>query len=166
MSDEGKPEPGGPAEAPAGAPADLDEGTREALLERAKEARERAHAPYSNYAVGAAVLDAAGRIHAGCNVENAMYGATVCAERVAIWTAVAAGARRIRALALVTPNGGTPCGACRQVLREFAAEDTPVWVAGPTGPARGYTLGQLLPFAWTGDDLKDAVQARVRAHAR
>lgn len=103
--------------------------------------------------MGAAVLAEDGRVFGGCNVENALYGATVCAERVAIWTAVAAGARRLRALAVVTPNGGPPCGFCRQVLVEFAPPELPIAVAAPDGPVRVYTLAELLPHAWSKEDL-------------
>lgn len=134
----------GPAEA------DVDLG---ALVERAREARANAYAPYSGYAVGAAVLAPDGAVFVGANVENAMYGATVCAERVAVWAAVASGARRIAALAVVTQSGGAPCGFCRQVLREFAGDDMPVAIARPEGPARVTTLRALLPDAWGADDL-------------
>ena len=116
-----------------------------------------AYAPYSGYAVGAAVL-AGGRIHSGCNVENAMYGATVCAERVAVFHAIAAGERRLEALAVVTTGGASPCGFCRQVLSEFAEPDLPIAVAGPEGPYRVFSLGQLLPEAWGRDDLRAASQ--------
>lgn len=130
------------------------------LLAHAREAQAAAYAPYSHYAVGAAVRTADGQVFTGANVENAMYGATVCAERVALWTAVAAGARHITAVAVATPSGGTPCGFCRQVLAEFAAPETPVVVAGMAGAtpgaapsARLFTLGELLPAAWGKGDL-------------
>jgi cytidine deaminase len=116
-------------------------------------AREYAYAPYSNYAVGAAVLDDAGRTYRGANVENALYGACMCAERVAIFAAIAAGARGIRALAVATPSGGAPCGFCRQVLLEFADSETPVMVAAPDGSVRTLTLAQLLPEPWGAADL-------------
>ena len=123
------------------------------LIDRARSARGNAYAPFSGYAVGAAVLADDGRVYAGCNVENAVYGETVCAERVAVLAAVAAGARRLVAAAVVTPNGGTPCGACRQVLAEFADPSLPIAVAAPGGAARVYTLGELLPHAWGRRDL-------------
>ena len=118
--------------------------------------RAHAHAPYSKFQVGAAVLDERGRVHVGCNVENASYGLTVCAERNAVAAAVAAGARRIRAVAVVAQPAVTPCGACRQVLAELADAGTPVVLAGPTGPnTKGVrkqlgelTLGELLPHAF------------------
>lgn len=128
-------------------------GTLTALVERARAARHHAYAPYSGLAVGAAVLAADGTAFGGCNVENAAYGATVCAERVAVWGAVAAGARRVTAVAVVTPGGGTPCGCCRQVLAELADADTPIAVAGPEGPMTVYRLGDLLPLAWSARDL-------------
>jgi cytidine deaminase len=124
---------------------------RGALLAAARAVRRHAHAPYSRFLVGAAVLDDAGRIHAGCNVENASYGLTLCAERNAIAAAVAAGARSLRAAAVVTRERhppATPCGACRQVLAEFGADDLPVLLAGPTGAALEQALGALLPQAF------------------
>ena len=93
----------------------------EALALEAVAARKAAHAPYSRYAVGAALLCADGTVVRGCNVENASYGLTVCAERVAVFAAVAAGRRDFVAVAVATADGASPCGACRQVLREFAA---------------------------------------------
>jgi cytidine deaminase len=123
---------------------------REALLAAARAVRRRAHAPYSKFNVGAAVRDERGRIHVGCNVENASYGLTVCAERNAVAAAGAAGARRIRTVAVASGARppATPCGACRQVLAELGAADTEVLIAGPTGAARRTTLGALLPQAF------------------
>jgi len=125
--------------------------TLRALLGAARAVRRHAHAPYSRFQVGAAVLDDAGRIHAGCNVENASYGLTICAERNAVAAAVAAGARSLRAVAIVTRERrppASPCGACRQVLAEFGGDDLPLLLAGPTGAAEQETLGQLLPRAF------------------
>ena len=93
--------------------------TPDALIAKAVEVRRKAHAPYSKYLVGAALLAKDGRVFVGCNVENASYGLTCCAERNAVFAAVAAGAKKFVAVAVVTANGGSPCGACRQVLREF-----------------------------------------------
>jgi cytidine deaminase len=118
------------------------------LLTAARAVRGRAHAPYSKYRVGAAVLDERGRVHVGCNVENASYGLTVCAERNAVAAAVAAGAKRIRAAAVTTADGGTPCGACRQVLAELGDAVMPILVARPSGAPRATTLGALLPDAF------------------
>ena len=126
--------------------------TRDALLAAARAVRAHAHAPYSRFQVGAAVLDDADRIHAGCNVENASYGLTVCAERNAVAAAVAAGAKSIRAVAVVTRMRrpmATPCGACRQVLAELGAPTTEVLLAAPAGDAVDHTLGALLPNAFT-----------------
>lgn len=115
-----------------------------ALLEAAKAARERAYAPYSHFPVGAAVRTRAGHIFAGCNVENASSGLTVCAERVAIWNAVSHGEKEFTALVVVTEPGSTPCGACRQVMSEFA-EDLPILVADLDGRAWLTSLRVLLP---------------------
>ena len=92
---------------------------RSDLIRLACEARTNAHAPYSRFLVGAAVLTESGEIFSGCNVENASYGLTICAERVAFCSAVAAGHRRFQAIAIVTPGGHAPCGACRQFAAEF-----------------------------------------------
>jgi cytidine deaminase len=125
---------------------------RTRLLDAAERALRNAHAPYSHYRVGAAVLADGGNIFAGCNVENASYGLTMCAERVAIGAAVAAGNKNIRAVAVVSdgPEAPWPCGACRQVLVEFAKDDAPVLVAirGHLRAAELTTLGELLPHAF------------------
>jgi cytidine deaminase len=123
------------------------------LVEAAFAAREKAHAPYSGFTVGAAVLDANGHVHIGCNVENASYGLSVCAERHAIAAAVAAGEEQIEGLAVVTDTDppASPCGACRQVLAEFG--DFPVILANPEGERLLTTVGDLLPDAFTPDSL-------------
>jgi len=121
---------------------------RQKLLAAARAVRARAHAPYSRFRVGAAVLDERGRIHTGCNVENASYGLTVCAERNAIAAAVAAGARRIRAVAVVSASAVTPCGACRQVIAELATASTAVLIASPKALVSETTLHALLPDAF------------------
>jgi cytidine deaminase len=125
---------------------------RTRLLDAAERALRNAHAPYSLYRVGAAVLADGGKIFAGCNLENASYGLTMCAERVAAGAAVAAGHKNIRAIAIVSdgPEVPWPCGACRQVLVEFAKDDTPVLVAirGHLRAAELSTLGELLPRAF------------------
>jgi cytidine deaminase len=120
---------------------------RSALVRAARAVRRRAHAPYSKFTVGAAVLDERGRVHLGCNVENASYGLTVCAERNAIAAAVAAGARRVRALAVASGARppALPCGACRQVIAELGDAETEILIAGSTGGAEATTLGALLP---------------------
>jgi len=125
------------------------------LVEAAQAARARAYAPYSGFTVGAAVEAGSGAIYTGCNVENASYGLTICAERVAVFKAVAAGEREITALAVVSGPGATPCGACRQVLAEFAPqpEEVPIIVVNGQGDERRYTLGQLLPANFSGEEL-------------
>ena len=127
--------------------------TPEELIEVARNVRERAYAPYSGYHVGAAVVTGSGRVHAGCNVENASYGLTSCAERCAIFTAVGAGDRDLRAIAVVAPGGASMCGACRQVVREFG-DDIEVYLGDEDGSFRMTTIGELLPGAFDGDDLK------------
>ncbi len=120
-------------------------------MSAARAVRTCAHAPYSRFRVGAAVIDESGKIHAGCNVENASYGLTICAERSAIAVAVAAGAQRILGVVVITDANpfGTPCGACRQVLAEFADDDALVVLAGPRGATTvAHTVGELLPHAF------------------
>jgi cytidine deaminase len=119
------------------------------LLQAARAVRPRAHAPYSKFRVGAAVLDERGRVHIGCNVENASYGLTTCAERNAVAAAAAAGAKRIRAVAVVTSAAATPCGACRQVIAELGDATTAILIARPSGAPRRTTLGALLPQAFS-----------------
>jgi cytidine deaminase len=118
------------------------------LVSLAAEARKKAHAPYSNCAVGAALLAKSGRVYTGSNVENASYGLTVCAERVAVFKAVSEGEREFEAIAVVSENGITPCGACRQVLIEFG-EDIQVIVANAAGHRRVFALTDLLPEGFT-----------------
>ncbi|MCH7728001.1 MAG: cytidine deaminase [Planctomycetes bacterium] len=98
---------------------------REQLIVTARDARQQAYAPYSGFEVGAAVLTKSGEIFSGCNIENASYGLTICAERVAMVTAVAAGYRDFAAIAVVTSGGASPCGSCRQFLAEFC-DDVPI----------------------------------------
>jgi cytidine deaminase len=125
------------------------------LVAAASDARARAYVPYSGFAVGAALLADDGKIYTGCNVENASYGLTVCAERNALFHAVAEGRRHFTAVAVVTANGVTPCGACRQVLAEFAPAMT-VIVADAAGERRLYRLGELLPYSFRPEDLRKA----------
>ena len=122
---------------------------RAALLAAARAAMARAHAPYSHFHVGAAVLDTQGRIHAGCNVENAAYPHTMCAERVAIFKAVSEGETEFDVVAVVTNNGGSPCGGCRQVMAEFGL-DTIVLIADGSGNLKKeMSVAELLPEAFT-----------------
>ncbi len=127
----------------------------ERLFAAAEKARDRAWAPYSNFPVGAAVLTEDGQIQAGCNVENASYGLSVCAERNAIGRAVGEGARKITAVAVVanTAKPCPPCGMCRQVIAEFAAPETPVRSRTPAGEEARYTVAEILPHAFTRDFL-------------
>jgi cytidine deaminase len=121
------------------------------LVQRAKAVRAHAHAPYSGYRVGAAIATKSGRVFEGCNVENASFGATICAERGAIMQMVAAGERDPIACAVVTEDGGSPCGICRQVLSEFA-RNMPIVIVGldPRGDETGRVvmLADLLPLAF------------------
>jgi cytidine deaminase len=124
------------------------------LIQLAIEARERAYAPYSNYWVGAALLTHSGKFFTGANIENAAYPTSMCAERVAIFKAVSEGERELVALAVVTANGGTPCGACRQVMAEFGP-DLIVLIADAQGNLRQKaSLAELLPGAFGPGDLK------------
>ena len=131
----------------------LNDETRQQLIEAARQVRRWAYAPYSHYAVGAAVLTPNGKIYDGVNVENAAYPSTMCAERVAIFKAVSEGEHVFDAIAVVTSNGGTPCGGCRQVLAEFGV-DTLVLIADEEGRLiKETTLAELLPGAFRPDDL-------------
>jgi len=124
------------------------------LIDLANEARRRAYAPYSNYPVGAALRTRSGRIFTGCNVESAAYPTSMCAERVAIFKAVSEGEKEFDVIAVVTPNGGAPCGGCRQVMAEFGV-DTLVLIADGTGRlVQETTVAGLLPEAFTPRDLK------------
>jgi len=129
------------------------------LLKEAREAMRNAYNPYSGYAVGAALLAEDGKVFCGCNVENASYGLTVCAERSAVFAAVGAGCRRFRAMAVVAGNSirPSPCGACRQVLAEFADPGFPIHVAlaGDIENFRTFELGHLLPETFRMHELKN-----------
>ena len=127
----------------------------QALVARARACLERAYAPYSHFQVAAAVRDEQGRVFTGVNVENISYGLSMCAERVAIFAAVAAGARRITAVA-VTSSGAellSPCGACRQVIAEFAGEDAPVYCEAG-GEVRVWSVSELLPSGFAASQLR------------
>ena len=120
-------------------------------MEQAKLAMKNAYAPYSKFQVGAALLGADGKVYTGCNIENAAYSPTMCAERVAIGKAVSSGCREFVALAVCGGENGEirgfcpPCGVCRQVLSEFCGEDFPVYLTNGSGESKTYTLSQLLP---------------------
>ncbi len=129
---------------------------RQRLVEAAIQARRWAYAPYSNYAVGAAVLTDSGRMYDGVNVENAAYPTGICAERVALFKAISEGERSFVALAVATSNGGTPCGSCRQVMAEFGV-DMLVLIADSTGKiVSEMTVAELLPGAFLPGDLTKA----------
>jgi len=116
------------------------------LIQAALDARRHAHAPFSHFAVGAAVEDRQGRIFTGCNIENATYGLTICAERVAVFKAISEGARGFRRIAVAadTENLTPPCGACRQILWEFCG-DAEIILANPAGKTETMRLGSLFP---------------------
>jgi cytidine deaminase len=133
----------------------MKEWSREDLVKRAIAARENAYAPYSNYQVGAALLGRSGRVYTGGNVENASYSLTICAERSAVVKAVSEGESRFIAIAVATENGGAPCGACRQVLREFGKK-TIVLIADMEGNYRETRVGDLLPDSFSKKDLEEA----------
>ncbi|HOK40921.1 MAG TPA: cytidine deaminase [bacterium] len=124
------------------------------LIKKAKEAREKAYAPYSKYKVGAALLTTDGKIFTGCNVENASYGLTNCAERTAIFKAVSEGAKKFKAIAIVldTEEYGAPCGACRQVIREFGTE-IDVIMATVKGKYEIMKIKDLLPYSFGPENL-------------
>lgn len=138
----------------------LDEEIRNDLISKAYEARKNSYAPYSDYQVGAALLCEDGNIYTGCNVENASYGATNCAERTAVFKAVSEGKRRFKAIAIAGGLGDNmgmayPCGVCRQVLREFSEpSEMIIVVAGKDFGYREFSLEELLPESF-GPDFKD-----------
>lgn len=127
---------------------------REELISRAEAVYQQAYVPYSHYPVGAAALFSSGKIYSGCNVENASYGLTICAERNAIFQAVALGERELKAIAIAVPTDGfpSPCGACRQVIREFAVDCLVILVNGRR-KTRWTTLKALLPESFGPESL-------------
>ena len=138
----------------------MEDFIRELLIKEAIMARKNSYCPYSGYAVGACVQTADGRNFSGCNVENASYGLTICAERIAIGKAISEGARRIVAIAIAggkkdadVLDEAFPCGACRQVLREFGSDDMQIIVAKSETEYRIFTLGELYPESFGPDHL-------------
>ena len=134
--------------------------TPEKLVALALEARERAYTPYSGFAVGAALLCADDSVYQGCNIENAAFGPTVCAERVAVFKAVSEGKRDFAAIAVAGGRAGQdvtglfpPCGVCRQVLREFCGLDFPLYLVKENGSYETHSLGELLPFSFSRGDM-------------
>jgi len=131
----------------------LTDEQRRKLIQAAQEARKWAYAPYSNYRVGAALLSASGIIYDGVNVENAAYPTGICAERVAVFKAVSEGEREFTAIAVVTDNGGSPCGACRQVLSEFGLDTIVVLADGEGQVVLETSISDLLPGAFRPEHL-------------
>ncbi len=128
---------------------------KDQLIQEALEARKQAYAPYSHFQVGAAIL-ADGVIYRGCNVENASYGLTNCAERTAVFKAVSEGKTKVEAVAVVADTDGpvSPCGACRQVLAEFCDGGTKIYLTNLKGDIEEWTMSQLLPGAFSGADME------------
>ena len=132
----------------------MDETTRKRLISAALQARRHAYAPYSHYPVGAALLTKDGTVYTGVNVENAAYPSGMCAERVAVFKAVSEGHREFEAVVVATDNGGTPCGACRQVLAEFGLDITVFVVDGQGNTVLETTLADLLPASFGPEHLQ------------
>jgi cytidine deaminase len=122
---------------------------KQALIDLANEARRRAYVPYSNYPVGAALRTKSGRLYTGVNVENAAYPQTMCAERVAVFKAVSEGETEFEIIAVVTNNGGSPCGGCRQVMAEFGLDTIVLLADGKGNLTQETTVNELLPEAFT-----------------
>lgn len=131
----------------------LNDENRQRLIEAAIEARRWAYAPYSHYAVGAALLTESGKVYEGVNIENAAYPTTICAERVAVFKAVSEGERAFTAIAVATSNGGTPCGSCRQVLAEFGVDTLVIMTNAEGKVTLESTVADLLPGAFLPGDL-------------
>jgi cytidine deaminase len=131
----------------------LTNDTKAQLIQAASDARQWAYAPYSNYLVGAALLTASGRVYDGVNVESAACPTSMCAERVSVYKAVSEGERNFIALAVVTSNGGSPCGSCRQVLAEFGLDTLVIIADGEGKIVREMTVAELLPEAFRPEDL-------------
>jgi cytidine deaminase len=136
----------------------------ELLIKRAKQARENAYVPYSKFKVGASVLNSDGEVYVGCNIENASYGLSNCAERTAIFKAVSNGKRDLKAIAIVADvEEGLcmPCGACRQVMAEFMDNEGVVICANTDGDYKIYTVEDMLPGAFTGKSMKAEIDEVV-----
>ncbi len=130
------------------------------LIEQAKIARNNAYAPYSKFPVGAAIIAEDGKVYTGCNIENASFGMSNCAERTAIFKAVSEGATKFKAIAVIADTDGpcSPCGACRQVIAEFCNKEMPVFLTNIKGDIQKTTVGELLPGAFSPEDVKDATR--------
>lgn len=127
---------------------------KQSLVDLANAARQRAYAPYSNYPVGSALRTKSGRIYTGVNIENAAYPHTICAERVAIFKAVSEGEKEFEIITVVTDNGGSPCGGCRQVMAEFGLDTVIILADGVGKIVEETTVRKLLPRAFTPEKLK------------
>ena len=133
----------------------LTDDERKELLQAAKEAQQDAYVPYSKYRVGAALLTEAGKLYQGANIENAAYPVSICAERVAVFKAVSEGEKEFKGIAVVTRDGGSPCGSCRQVIAEFGLE-TIILIANEAGEVVAESsVGDLLPGAFGPSNLLD-----------
>ncbi|GAM16473.1 MULTISPECIES: cytidine deaminase [Bacillaceae] len=128
---------------------------KKTLVEKAIEARSTAYVPYSKFQVGAAIITSNDQVYLGCNIENASYGLTNCAERTAIFKAVSEGDTEIKAIAVVADTEGpvSPCGACRQVIAEFATDDTKIYLANLNGDVKETTISEILPGYFTSKDM-------------
>lgn len=133
----------------------LTQEEKRSLVDLANTARQRAYVPYSNYAVGSALRTKTGRVYTGVNVENAAYPQTMCAERVAIFKAVSEGEKEFEVITVVTDNGGAPCGGCRQVMAEFGLDTAVILADGKGTIVRETTVQELLPDAFTPEDLEN-----------
>ena len=131
----------------------ITEKERQNLIQQAMDIRQHAYAPYSKYKVGAALLSTSGRVFTGVNIENAAYSVTICAERTAVFKAVSEGDRSFSAVAIVTDDGGSPCGSCRQVLSEFGLDTRVLLLNGDGELLREQSVSDLLPGAFTSDSL-------------
>ena len=137
----------------------LSEQEKQALVDLANIARQRAYAPYSHYPVGASLRTRTGRVHTGVNIENAAYPQTMCAERVAIFKAVSEGEKDFEVITVVTDNGGPPCGGCRQVMAEFGLDTIVILADGSGHIVKETTVKELLPGAFTADQLQTGKKA-------
>jgi cytidine deaminase len=131
---------------------------KQALIDLANTARQRAYVPYSNYPVGSVLRTKTGRLYTGVNVENAAYPQTMCAERVAIFKAVSEGEKEFEVITVVTDNGGSPCGGCRQVMVEFGLDTIVILADGSGKLIKETTVRELLPEAFTPVQLRKQVQ--------
>lgn len=132
----------------------LTQQEKQSLVDQANAARQRAYVPYSNYRVGSTVRTKSGNVYTGVNVENAAYPQTMCAERVAIFKAVSEGEKEFDVITVVTDNGGSPCGGCRQVMAEFGLETVVILADGSGRIVKETTVRELLPEAFTPEHLQ------------